>query len=401
VVAATTTVTTAPATTFSVKSDSLFNQNKSLQEFLNPKGKDLSPNVTTPIVCAVDVTGSMGNWAKTIWDKLPMFYGQLVTKGYASDCAISFAGVGDSYTDKAPLQVSQFCQGTALDHEIQGLWLEGGGGGQHYESYELCAYYYNQHCDMSNKTGFFFFMGDEGFYPKVKNNHIQAVIGDEVPEDVDSAAIFASLRSKFHVFFIHKPYWDKEIDRKQLAKWKAVVGEDRILELTDPKSIVDIILGAIAIVGRTRTLEQYQMDLTDRGQTPQRIEDVSRCLKIVYDRIDNPTFPPPGSSLHDEVPYFSASPSPAVAPSPSPAPSPFPSGGAVEWPDEFKCPITEEPMEDPVIAMDGNSYERVAISGWIESSGTSPITGMPLSNVLLPNTNLKNLITQFKIKNNL
>ena len=28
-----------------------------------------------PIVCAVDVTGSMEDWPKVIYDKLPMFYG--------------------------------------------------------------------------------------------------------------------------------------------------------------------------------------------------------------------------------------------------------------------------------------------------------------------------------------
>ena len=28
-----------------------------------------------PIVMAIDVTGSMGNWTKIIYDKMPMFYG--------------------------------------------------------------------------------------------------------------------------------------------------------------------------------------------------------------------------------------------------------------------------------------------------------------------------------------
>jgi len=63
-----------------------------------------------------------------------MFYGQLRSKNYLPDPIISFAGVGDSYTDKAPLQVAEFRQGSALDDEISKLYLEGGGGGQHYES---------------------------------------------------------------------------------------------------------------------------------------------------------------------------------------------------------------------------------------------------------------------------
>lgn len=28
-----------------------------------------------PIVFALDVTGSMGDWSKIIYDKMPMFYG--------------------------------------------------------------------------------------------------------------------------------------------------------------------------------------------------------------------------------------------------------------------------------------------------------------------------------------
>eukprot|EP00112_Aurelia_sp_Birch-Aquarium-sp1_P006514 Seg1718.3 transcript_id=Seg1718.3/GoldUCD/mRNA.D3Y31 product="WD repeat SAM and U-box domain-containing protein 1" protein_id=Seg1718.3/GoldUCD/D3Y31 len=66
--------------------------------------------------------------------------------------------------------------------------------------------------------------------------------------------------------------------------------------------------------------------------------------------------------------------------------------GAV--PDEFLCPITREIMSDPVIASDGFSYERAAITGWIESGKvTSPMTNAPLSNpTLTPNRSLKNAI---------
>jgi len=31
--------------------------------------------VANPIVVAIDVTGSMGDWTKIIYDKMPMFYG--------------------------------------------------------------------------------------------------------------------------------------------------------------------------------------------------------------------------------------------------------------------------------------------------------------------------------------
>lgn len=64
-----------------------------------------------------------------------------------------------------------------------------------------------------------------------------------------------------------------------------------------------------------------------------------------------------------------------------------------DTPDEFKCPITTEIMLDPVIAMDGHTYEREAIELWLGLHRTSPMTNeeMP-SNAVVPNRNLKKLI---------
>jgi U-box domain len=62
-------------------------------------------------------------------------------------------------------------------------------------------------------------------------------------------------------------------------------------------------------------------------------------------------------------------------------------------PDVFYCPIMCELMVDPVIAPDGNSYERQAIENWIRANGTSPVTreAMTLAQ-LRPNNALYDLI---------
>ncbi|EKX45487.1 hypothetical protein GUITHDRAFT_53147, partial [Guillardia theta CCMP2712] len=46
----------------------------------------------------------------------------------------------------------------------------------------------------------------------------------------------------------------------------------------------------------------------------------------------------------------------------------------VEHPADFLCPISMEVMKDPVIAMDGHSYERQNIERWLEDHNTSPLT---------------------------
>ncbi len=35
-------------------------------------------------------------------------------------------------------------------------------------------------------------------------------------------------------------------------------------------------------------------------------------------------------------------------------------------------------MDDPVVAADGYTYERLAIEEWVKRSSTSPLTNMPL-----------------------
>jgi hypothetical protein len=50
------------------------------------------------------------------------------------------------------------------------------------------------------------------------------------------------------------------------------------------------------------------------------------------------------------------------------------------------CPITGEPMIEPVVAADGHTYERAAIARWLSESDKSPLTGSVLAHKeLVPN----------------
>ncbi|XP_064396865.1 WD repeat, SAM and U-box domain-containing protein 1-like isoform X2 [Halichondria panicea] len=66
--------------------------------------------------------------------------------------------------------------------------------------------------------------------------------------------------------------------------------------------------------------------------------------------------------------------------------------------EDLKCPITCELMRDPVLAADGYSYERTAITAWFSKGRrTSPVTNLPLTNtLLLPNRALKTIIEKNK-----
>ena len=63
-------------------------------------------------------------------------------------------------------------------------------------------------------------------------------------------------------------------------------------------------------------------------------------------------------------------------------------------PDALVCPISMELMEDPVLAMDGHTYDRSSIEAWLKTGKkTSPKTNAPLpSTALYPNHAVKSMV---------
>ena len=70
----------------------------------------------------------------------------------------------------------------------------------------------------------------------------------------------------------------------------------------------------------------------------------------------------------------------------------------VDPPDSFYCPITREIMIDPVMTLDGQTYERTAIEKWFRNGkSTSPSTGATLPSLnLIPNIALRKAIEEYK-----
>lgn len=68
-----------------------------------------------------------------------------------------------------------------------------------------------------------------------------------------------------------------------------------------------------------------------------------------------------------------------------------PNGILVER-EELVCPITQELFSDPVVAMDGFTYERTAITTWLHKSSISPVTGAKMSSALVANNLVRSLV---------
>ena len=53
-------------------------------------------------------------------------------------------------------------------------------------------------------------------------------------------------------------------------------------------------------------------------------------------------------------------------------------------------------MRDPVLAMDGHTYERSEIERWLADHQTSPKTNAPLpSKMLVPNHSVKSMVQEY------
>jgi hypothetical protein len=63
---------------------------------------------------------------------------------------------------------------------------------------------------------------------------------------------------------------------------------------------------------------------------------------------------------------------------------------------DLNCPITQELLKDPVVTLDGHTYEKIAILEWFKNNSTSPQTNLLLpSKQIIPNHTLKNIIKHF------
>ena len=344
-----------------------------------------------------------------------MFYGQLLMQKYLSEPAISLCAIGDCYSDECPFQVSNFSQGMDIDNLIAKLYLEGGGGGSFYESYELGAYFYTMRTVFQNtEIPFFFLTGDEGYYDNMPADIVKKIFYNDVKTDLKSKERWQLLKKKFNVFLIKKPY-EGPNEEKILKQWNETLGEERVLMISQPKACIDVILGAIALTTGSRDIDGYVEDMRTRGQTDERIEEVTKALKLYNDTIarkeahlvigensqnlksEIESFPKTNFKdiqvLVDQVAKEDSQKDPSKERQDLKI---LNKTYKNDFPNEFLCPITEELFVDPVMTCDGHTYERKAIEAWLSSHDTSPVTNLPLSNKnLMPNSVLKNLIKSF------
>ncbi|CAL9474397.1 hypothetical protein SUDANB95_02890 [Actinosynnema sp. ALI-1.44] len=224
---------------------------------------------STPIAVLFDVTGSMGQVPKIMQRKLGKLHGLLQRKGYLTDPQILFGGIGDADSDRVPLQVGQFESDNRMDEQLRTIFLEGNGGGQKSESYELAAYFIARHVatdawEKRGRKGYLFLIGDELDKPRLEARHIRRLLGDDVHQDIDPASVYRELARKWHVYFV-LPNQSHYYDDPDIADhWRGLLGQ-HFLKLDDPGAVCELIAATIGLEERVVDLDQAMVDLAEVG----------------------------------------------------------------------------------------------------------------------------------------
>lgn len=239
----------------SVSREEVFKQ-KNMHEDMDIKGKvrecrfsEEHPDAF-PIIIALDVTGSMGHVPdKLIRTGLPDIMKKILESG-VKDPQVCFVAIGDQYTDSAPIQVGQFeSSDELLDKWLKTVWLEGHGGGNGGESYQLVWQFADHHtdCDWINirgKKGVIISIGDDAVHKSISSEEIKRLFGKKL-QSVTTSGLLSNIQLCWDVYHITLNDYNGK-DKIVQRQWNDLLGDHHIVtEDRDGNDIPKIISGMI------------------------------------------------------------------------------------------------------------------------------------------------------------
>lgn len=237
-------------------------QKSTLREDFDPKGisirescdSDAHPN-SNAIILALDVTGSMGNIAEHIAKEgLGTLVNGILDRKPVSDPHIMIMAIGDIRSDRAPLQVSQFETDIKIADQLQDLYLEGNGGGNNTESYELAWAFAAQKTkidcfDKRGVKGYLFTFGDEDKPVSVGADLMESKVGLTAQGNASAEDFLAAAQEKYHVFHLiveEGSYIRRHGLTGPKRAWEELLGK-RVILLKNHNHISEVILAVIEV----------------------------------------------------------------------------------------------------------------------------------------------------------
>lgn len=241
-----------------------------------------NPN-STPVIVALDVTGSMGFIAeKMAKSSLGTIVQGIIGKNIISDPHFMFMGIGDcTVGDEVPLQVTQFEADNKIIPQLTDIIIEGGGGGNIFESYDMAwhfaAYATKTDCwEKRHSQGYLFTIGDEMFPTHCDTNYMKKVLKDNYPQDFSIEKSLKDAMEKYQVFhiIIGEGNYAKHCGERVLTDWSAKIGK-RALFLDNHEHISDLIISVIAI-----TEGADPKEVVESLQNKSAMASIAKALRI-------------------------------------------------------------------------------------------------------------------------
>jgi hypothetical protein len=206
---------------------------------------------SVPIAIGLDVTGSMRTVPALIQGKLKTLMGLLIRKSYVEHPQILIGGIGDAAHDDVPMQIGQFESGIEIENDLTNLYLEGGGGGNRFESYELFLYFLARmtkcdHYEKRGQKGFAFIIGDESLKTEVEGREVNEVFGSGTLQgNVSTHDILQEALEKWHIFYIIPKMTSHYDEDAMFTGWKKELGQN-VLKLSEPEHVCEFLAALIA-----------------------------------------------------------------------------------------------------------------------------------------------------------
>lgn len=186
---------------------------------------------STPIIIALDVTGSMMNTPyEMIKNHLPKIMDSVMQMG-VRDPQLLFMAVGDHEYDRYPIQVGQFESDTEkILNSLESLVIEGGGGGNAGESYLLAHIVAGYHTETDSwfkrhTKGFLFTIGDEPNLQGIPGNSLTEILGyQKGAGSISANEAILKAQEQYHVFHIH--ITNASHGTRVAESWKNLLGQN-------------------------------------------------------------------------------------------------------------------------------------------------------------------------------
>lgn len=209
---------------------------------------DEHPN-STPIIIALDVTGSMSSILLNVAKKVGDTMLEIISRKCVSDPQICFVAVDDYITSfEKCIQVTQFESDIRIAKQMNDLSFIELGGGNTWESYADVWWFAKNHtkCDAIKKgrKGVIITIGDDGIQTKISRKEIKDVFGDTIETDsVDVNKLYSQVKRDWEVYHISLENGNSYRDRVKKS-WNDMLGQRHII-LKDEDKLNEIIVSLL------------------------------------------------------------------------------------------------------------------------------------------------------------